>query len=412
MSHIILYSRLNLYRERMTPPTKKARKADIGENSLTSMRVKAILSDELLRHVKKESALCGIVACPKIISQTIGELSRCAPLTTLGHLKRVKHKHIILFTRQDLISWTTIGSEYPARLQLTNGQVDELVRKLVAEETELPQLSNIDLTRLARACLLAAQVSAEIVDAITLNVHVVDVPSSKPILTWQYEDAMKSWPVKFHPNKYLESLYSNSMFNETQTLFHLEMNSICRYLESLAPNDESTGIAVDPRSGSIVAVAFDHTHLHPLMHCPMVLVDNVARSQKGGAWRDLDFESRSTEMSIDFGGLDMQVQDKIQQCFPRAKFGAELVMNAKAAPLDEPGDGDNLAKYGPYLCTGYDVYLNKEPCIMCAMALVHSRAKRVFFSVPTKLGGVASAAKIHTVNGLNHHYEVYQITPA
>ena len=40
-----------------------------------------------------------------------------------------------------------------------------------------------------------------------------------------------------------------------------------------------------------------------------------------------------------------------------------------------------------YLLTGYDVYLTREPCIMCSMALVHSRVSRVFFTEPSPQKG-------------------------
>lgn len=40
--------------------------------------------------------------------------------------------------------------------------------------------------------------------------------------------------------------------------------------------------------------------------------------------------------------------------------------------MDEPEGG--------YLATGCDVFVRDEPCGMCAMALVHSRADRVFFA--------------------------------
>ena len=41
---------------------------------------------------------------------------------------------------------------------------------------------------------------------------------------------------------------------------------------------------------------------------------------------------------------------------------------------------------GSYLATDCDVFVDKEPCGMCAMALVHARAKRVFFNKPAKNG--------------------------
>ncbi|CEG44136.1 Subunit of tRNA-specific adenosine-34 deaminase [Plasmopara halstedii] len=63
-----------------------------------------------------------------------------------------------------------------------------------------------------------------------------------------------------------------------------------------------------------------------------------------------------------------------------------------------------------YLCTGYDVYVDHEPCAMCAMALVHSRVRRVVFDRANPSDGVLmSSIKLHTIKSLNHHYRVFHM---
>lgn len=49
----------------------------------------------------------------------------------------------------------------------------------------------------------------------------------------------------------------------------------------------------------------------------------------------------------------------------------------------------------------------------CSMALLHSRVRRVFYEAPNLLnGGLGSVYRIHTEEGLNHHFEVYKIIRA
>ena len=62
---------------------------------------------------------------------------------------------------------------------------------------------------------------------------------------------------------------------------------------------------------------------------------------------------------------------------------------------------------GRYLCCDCDVVLTHEPCVMCAMALVHSRVRVVAFrEVDSDFGGLGGAISLHQCPSLNHQFRV------
>ncbi|KAJ2779171.1 adenosine deaminase, tRNA-specific 3 [Coemansia interrupta] len=65
-----------------------------------------------------------------------------------------------------------------------------------------------------------------------------------------------------------------------------------------------------------------------------------------------------------------------------------------------------------YLCAGLDVFSTKEPCVMCCMALVHSRVGRLFFVDSDAAGGGISRYALHARKALNHHFTTYHCRPA
>lgn len=62
-----------------------------------------------------------------------------------------------------------------------------------------------------------------------------------------------------------------------------------------------------------------------------------------------------------------------------------------------------------YLLTSLTLFTTHEPCIMCSMALVHSRVHRIFFIYPMKeTGGCGGCCAVVGLEGVNHRYDVYQ----
>lgn len=68
-----------------------------------------------------------------------------------------------------------------------------------------------------------------------------------------------------------------------------------------------------------------------------------------------------------------------------------------------------------YICTSYDAYVSREPCLMCGMALLHSRIQRIFLVENSKISASCpkdepfSRMKLHVNEMLNHRFEVWMV---
>ena len=103
---------------------------------------------------------------------------------------------------------------------------------------------------------------------------------------------------------------------------------------------------MDPERNHPIAVSHDLRHDgHPLQHAVMVCIDLVAHSQSKGAWKLDCKESYGTWiLSKSMSAMDHEEASSVSDHLPNS-----IAASGKSAP---------------YLCTGYDMYVTREPCVM------------------------------------------------
>ncbi|KAK7938322.1 hypothetical protein WMY93_001648 [Mugilogobius chulae] len=199
---------------------------------------------------------------------------------------------------------------------------------------------------------------------------VVKIPSRPPLTRPQFELASKHWPTSFHEDKLVSTALRGELFNAKQKA---KMQEYMMLAVDAAKEGKKLGlkaigaVIVDPNSDKIIAKSHDCSQNHPLQHAVMVCIDLVAQSQGGGCY------SYEKYTSCQFNFVDL-----------------------------------NNGASQPYICTGYDLYVTKEPCVLCAMALVHSRIGRVFYGTDSEDGAMGTKFKIHAQKDLNHRFEVFK----
>ncbi|KAM5237871.1 putative inactive tRNA-specific adenosine deaminase-like protein 3 [Ctenodactylus gundi] len=209
----------------------------------------------------------------------------------------------------------------------------------------------------------------------------VSVPARPPLTRGQFEEAREHWPTSFHEDKQVTRALAGQLFSTQE---RVAMQSYMEKAVQVARRAAARGlravgaVIVDPASGHALATAHDcRGAASPLLHAVMVAIDLVAQGQGRGAY-DL-------------------------HAYPACSFSPAATPRVHAGAVRKLEDDDDL----PYVCTGYDLYVTREPCAMCAMALVHARIRRVFYGATSPDGGLGSRLRLHTQPDLNHRFQVF-----
>lgn len=88
-----------------------------------------------------------------------------------------------------------------------------------------------------------------------------------------------------------------------------------------------------------------------------------------------------------------------------------LCIEGTSAIVRGENENDNILPDDAYLCTGLDLYLTEEPDLFSAMALIHSRIRRVvYLRASPEHGAIGTLYNIHELRSLNHHFRVYKFS--
>lgn len=240
-----------------------------------------------------------------------------------------------------------------------------------------------------------------------LSTVVVSVPRDAPATKELWVEWNAVWPVAFHP-------VSDSLLRPPEPLCDSEVVAMRRGIQA-AQEQAAYGAAlglpsngaviVDPASGDVMAAGHDNSAApragagsgaarcgcNPLKHAVITALDAAAR-------RDLALHPAPTAAAV-------------AAIAPPPGAGAS-VEELAGGKRKRDGVLSTDAAERPYLCTGWDCYVVWEPCVMCAMALVHSRVRRVIYANASADGGaLGSKMRLHGVRSLNHRYEVYRMMP-
>ncbi|GLT57597.1 hypothetical protein SLA2020_305580 [Shorea laevis] len=355
----------------------------------------------------------------KLANSLVRRLNQIAPLENLHHVKRVQKKCLEGKTQLSVILCLACENE--------------------TESNSIPQ----DVQ--------------ELINSYQLSSYITKVSKYAPLSKEEWEEQCKLWPTSYHPPTYNIDGITGFSKEDAEFVF-----GFMKYTIELVKSSDSSivnaAVIVDPSAKQIIASACDQVS----MWCNPPSETSIERSnfkQSEVVTLHADSNGVARDVTLSSNGLSINQQSfatisclnpwewpqqllNTSSCYWHPLRHAAIVAieasaardrhlfpglgnngdkayefdNDHSSPVkndEEPGalsEGSQSSSARPYLCTGYDIYLVWEPCTMCAMALVHQRIKRIFYSFPNpKAGALGSVHRLQGEKSLNHHYAVFRV---
>lgn len=259
-------------------------------------------------------------------------------------------KPLLLFIREFITPFDEISFTHIKRFDKINKELERtILRTVVCSQTFIDQSSTLE--EYFKQNTNESELSANI------KFYATELPAQNPTTKEIAQDwSSKYWPMSWKGNPYHQELKNSNLVlgKEQDTIEQLILAA------KSAPKDfPVVTIFARERLGKesheIIDVFYDNRQNSILLHSVMNGIEGIAYKEK---------HSRSTNPSLADAG---------------------------------------------YLCQDILVYTTHEPCIMCCMALVHSRISRITYLKPVKdTGGLESHYQLGDRPALNWRFKIWK----